>query len=126
VLLLQIKIMPRHIESSIQQACVRWFRLQYPELSRLLFAVPNGGARGKFEAVRLKAEGVVSGVSDILFLYPSGKYHCLCIEFKTKEKSSKQRESQIEWQKDVESVGNMYVICRSFEQFRTIIETYLQ
>ena len=29
---------------------------------------------------RLKAEGVVAGVSDLLLLVPRGKYHGLCIE----------------------------------------------
>ena len=30
-------------EAQLQTTCVRWFRLQYPEYARLLFAVPNGG-----------------------------------------------------------------------------------
>ena len=34
-----------HEESRIQQGCVRWFRYQFPNLARLLFAVPNGGRR---------------------------------------------------------------------------------
>ena len=34
---------PRHEESQLQRICVKWFRLQYPELAILLFAVPNGG-----------------------------------------------------------------------------------
>ena len=34
---------PSHEESQLQRICVKWFRLQYPELAVLLFAVPNGG-----------------------------------------------------------------------------------
>lgn len=41
---------PRHIESHIQRNCLTWFRLQYPELRLVLFAIPNGGARNKREA----------------------------------------------------------------------------
>jgi len=37
----------RHIESQIQKDCVTWFRLQYPKIGRLLFAVPNGGEERK-------------------------------------------------------------------------------
>lgn len=53
----------RHIESQIQQSCVKWFRLQFPEIGLLLFAVPNGGARNKREAGILKGEGVTAGGS---------------------------------------------------------------
>lgn len=42
--------MRSHEESRIQQACVRWFRMQYPRFARLLIAVPNGGGRSKIEA----------------------------------------------------------------------------
>lgn len=76
----------RHIESQIQQSCVKWFRLQFPEIGLLLFAVPNGGARNKREAGILKGEGVTAGVVDMILLKPSGGFASLCIEFKTEEK----------------------------------------
>lgn len=82
----------RHIESQIQQSCVKWFRLQFPEIGLLLFAVPNGGARNKREAGILKGEGVTAGVADMILLKPSGGFASLCIEFKTEEKGSTQRE----------------------------------
>ena len=53
----------RHIESQIQKDCVTWFRLQYPKIGRLLFAVPNGGARNAKEAAIMKGEGVTAGVA---------------------------------------------------------------
>ena len=69
----------RHNESRIQTACVKWFRLQYPHFALNLFAVPNGGQRGKFEAKIMKGEGVTAGVADLLLLLPSKGYHGLCI-----------------------------------------------
>ena len=63
----------RHIESQIQQSCVKWFRLQFPEIGLLLFAVPNGGARNKREAGILKGEGVTAGVADMI-LIPSSLF----------------------------------------------------
>ena len=42
---------------------VRWFRQTWPSV--LIHAIPNGGARSKATAGRLKAEGVVSGVPDL-------------------------------------------------------------
>ena len=67
---LQIQTRMKHEESHIQRNCVKWFRLAYPKLARLLFAVPNGGKRGIREAAIMKAEGVVAGVADLLLLIP--------------------------------------------------------
>ena len=48
----------QNIESKIQQACVRWFRLQYPKYAGNLFSVPNGGYRNavRFQKA-VEAEG---------------------------------------------------------------------
>lgn len=39
----------RHIESQIQQSCVKWFRLQFPEIGLLLLQYPTAerGTNGK-------------------------------------------------------------------------------
>lgn len=115
----------RHIESQIQKNCVTWFRLQYPKIGRLLFAVPNGGARSAREAAIMKGEGVTAGVADLILLYPSGGYHSLCIEFKTTSKSSRQTPMQKDWQALAEANGNRYVVCRSLEEFIEIVQKYL-
>lgn len=114
----------RHIESIIQQNCVKWFRLQYPKLELLLFAVPNGGARRRIEGAIMKAEGVTKGVSDLLLLFPAKHYHGLCIEMKTEK--GKQQPSQKIWQRAVEDAAYKYVICRSFEEFVEQINAYLR
>lgn len=114
----------KHEESHIQRNCVKWFRLAYPKLSRLLFAVPNGGKRGIVEASIMKAEGVVSGVADLLLLVPKGNHNALAIEMKTSK--GKQNENQKLWQNDFEQMGGKYVICRCFDEFRNEIERYLE
>ncbi len=113
-------------ESRIQQMCVGWFRMQYPQIANLLFSVPNGGSRILREAVTLKKEGVVAGVSDLILLFPSMGYHGLCIEMKTDEKTSRQSKSQKEWQQLVESAGYKYIICRNFDDFESEIKIYLE
>lgn len=50
-----ILIMTRHVESHMQRMCVHWFRLQYPTVGKLLFAVPNGGARLRSEAAIMRS-----------------------------------------------------------------------
>jgi len=118
--------MPRHLESRLQIACKRWFDLQYPKIARLCFSVPNGGFRSAVEAQFLKAEGSTAGVSDMIMLIGSaaGKYSSLCIEFKAG--TGKQTELQRTWQQLAEQHGNKYVVCRSFDEFRNEIETYLK
>ena len=110
-------------EAQLQSACVTWFRYQYPKLSLLLVAVPNGGSRNKIEAANLKRQGVVSGVADLILFIPNNTYSGLCIEMKYG--NGKQSDNQSEWQKAVESQNYKYIICRSFDKFKTEIENYL-
>ena len=49
-----------HVEQSM---LVQWFRRSYPNV--LIFAIPNGGARSKATAGKLKVEGVVPGIPDL-------------------------------------------------------------
>lgn len=127
-----------HKESRLQESCVMWFRLQYPELALLLFAVPNGGKRthrtvvrnGKVytyspEALQMRKEGVTAGVADMILLMPAKGYASLCIEMKTTDKASRQRECQKEWQTAVEKAGNKYVVCRTIEEFMATVKDYL-
>ena len=113
----------RNVESKIQIACVNWFRYQYPQYKKLLFSVPNGGARNNITGAILKAEGALAGVSDLILLKSYGCYSSLCIEMK--QPNGRQQDSQKEWQKAVESVGNKYVVCRSLEEFIEVVNDYL-
>ena len=113
----------KHEESKLQIMCVKWFRFNYPKYARLLFAVPNGGRRSLITAKILKAEGVLSGVADLVLLKPTEKYHGLCIEMKIKP--NKQSAFQKDWQKDIEENGFKYVVCYSFEDFEAKIKEYL-
>ena len=113
----------RDNEHQIQSCCVTWFRYQWPQFARLLFAVPNGGARSKAQAGKLKAEGVVAGVSDLLLLVARKGYHGLCIEMK--DAKGRQRDTQKDWQKAVEEQGYKYVLCRSYDDFVKEVNDYL-
>lgn len=110
-------------EDLLQSECVRWFSYQYPKLKKLLFHVPNGGKRNKVTAQIFKAMGVVPGVADLILLTPRKGFGALCIEMKTP--SGEQSPSQEEWEKEVTAAGNMYVLCRSFDEFEKTIKNYL-
>jgi VRR-NUC domain protein len=103
-------------ESVLQTACVKWFRLQYPDL--IIYAVPNGGSRNVREAQRLKAEGVLAGVADLVVLLPQGK--SLYIEMKVK--GNRQTENQKAFQDKAITLGHPYTVCYSFEEFKEVIE----
>lgn len=124
-------------ESYTQQACVTWFNAQYPSLSGLLFSVPNDGKRTMksirtsigYKTIcvggsRKKAEGMVSGVSDLILLVPRGGYGALCLEAKTEK--GRQSKTQKEWQRKAELAGNKYVIFRDVETFSTEVKNYLK
>lgn len=104
---------------------MEWFRLQYPNYKNLLFAIPNGGKRHKSVAVKLKAEGVVRGVPDLFLAVGRGDmYHGLFIEMKVGR--NKPSEDQKEQMERLKKQGYGCVVCYSFEQFQTIIKSYLR
>lgn len=114
----------RDIEHKIQCACVQWFRYYQPKMAGLLFAIPNGGAREAVTGRKLKDESVMAGVADLMLAVASGEWHGLFIEMKTR--SGSQRETQKEFQRNVEAQGYKYIICRSIEDFIFSVSEYLK
>ena len=113
----------RQRESDLQIACVRWFRYAYPQYGDLLFSVPNGGKRHPKTARRLKQEGVVAGVSDLILLLPNSEHHALCIEMKYGK--GRQTDLQKAWMRQVRSAGYKYVVCNSFDMFEALVTDYI-
>lgn len=66
-----------HVE---QAKLVGMIRASFP--GALVFAVPNGGLRDRRVAARLKAEGVLAGVPDLVVAEPRGRWHGLFVEVK--------------------------------------------
>ena len=90
---------PHDEEHRLQVACVRWFKYQYPNIAHALFAVPNGGRRDVTTGAKLKAEGALAGVSDLILLKSNDKYGALLIEMKTPK--GKQSQYQKQWEIDI-------------------------
>ena len=68
------------LESTEQQDFVGWVKHLHPGI--MVFAIPNGGARDKRTAARLKLEGVLPGVPDLMIPEPRRHWHGLFIEMK--------------------------------------------
>jgi hypothetical protein len=75
----------RDIEHNIAVAFMTWWSYAHKGFGvddRLLFAIPNGGARHIWVAKKLKAEGVRAGVSDYFLAVPVLENHGLFLELK--------------------------------------------
>jgi hypothetical protein len=62
--------------------------------------------------MKLKATGLVSGVSDLIIIQPN---RCVFVELKIDK--GKQSDKQIDFQKKVELLGFEYYIIRSLDEF---------
>ena len=111
-------------ERQIQIQCVSWFRMRYPEASGVFFSVPNGGIRNAWTAKNLRDEGALSGVADLILLVPKKGYASLCIEMK--KAGGRVSDSQKAFKKAAEGFKNKYVVCYSFEEFKAVVEDYLE
>jgi len=83
----------------------------------LIFSVPNGGYRNKIEAMKMKATGLVAGVSDLIIVQPN---RILFVELK--KQNGIQSKEQKEFQRKINILGFEYHIVRSKEEFIQIIE----
>jgi hypothetical protein len=122
-------------EHQEQAALIDWAKLyepQYPELG-LLFAVPNGaklpyikGANGKRyspEAMKLKAEGLRSGVPDLVLPCARNGWHGLFIELKYRDNTPSV--FQASWLDRLTEQGYLAVACWGWTEARDVIVEYL-
>jgi hypothetical protein len=110
------------MESKLQISCVTWFRFAHPTLT--IFAIPNGGQRNVITASILKAEGCLSGVSDLFLLKGNSEYNGLFIEMKFGKNGLSA--NQISFFAAAESEKYKCVVCKSFDEFQQIITDYLK
>jgi hypothetical protein len=112
-------------EHQIQKSLIRWanvMKLNHPELE-LLFAVPNGGWRGKASAGKIKAEGAKAGVPDLFLAYPAHGYSGMFIEMKTEK--GRLSELQKVWIDRLSSVGYLCVVAYGLDEAIESLEKYL-
>ena len=119
--------LPVPSESVEQQCLFQWAEMQMgamPEL-RLLYHVPNGGRRSKAEAGRFKAEGVKSGVPDVVLPVPRAGWHGLYIELK-RVRGGKVSVSQTQWIRALQQQGYKAEVCMGWEAAAEAIKEYLK
>ena len=94
-------VLSEHVE---QREFVRWFRQTHPTVR--ILAIPNGSQRSRTTGAKLKAEGVVAGVPDLLV--PAWS---LWIEMKRTKGGSVSAE-QKNWIEYLASVGHRVIVAR--------------
>lgn len=110
-----------------QTALFKWIDLQYPQESKLIYHVPNGGHRHKATAGKLKGQGVRAGMPDINVDIARGGYFGLRIEFKATPPhdaavSPKQRDAlQLLTER-----GYLAIICRGAHDAQEQIRAYFR
>lgn len=101
-----------------------WERTQWHKQGIVMAAIPNGGLRNVITAKRLKAEGVIAGMPDILLCAARGGYHGLFIEMK-RTKGGKLSEAQRSLHGSLRWAGYAVNVCKGFDYARQIVEMYL-
>jgi hypothetical protein len=89
-----------------------------------LFAIPNGGKRNIRVAKKLKAEGVRSGVSDLMIPLPVNGFHGAFIEVKTLKGTTSP--NQKEFLKVMESRGYFTRVTKGLDETWDVIEKYIE
>jgi hypothetical protein len=110
-------------EHNAQRLLIAWFRANYPDLATLFFAIPNGGLRNPVTGKRLKDEGALAGVPDLLLAIPRGPWHGLFLELKTRH--GRVQPAQRAMLAALSGQGYRAVACHGWEAARDAIQEYL-
>lgn len=118
----------RAIPSEHQIQCafivqIRFLQLRHVELGTL-FSVPNAAKRSFKLAAMLKAEGMISGVPDIVLPVARQGFHGLMIEFK-KPKTGKLSEAQKCYIDLIVKEGWLVVVMTDAEAAIKAVKNYL-
>ena len=106
-------------EEILQAECYKWFHNAYPASRRMLFHVDNN-SYNKVIGARKKALGVVKGVSDLIFIVENAVFF-----LELKVDGNTQSDEQIDFMDKVMERNHEYVVIRSFDQFKSLINSIL-
>lgn len=123
-------------EHTDQAAFVQYVLLTYrnrPDFTRsLFFAVPNGAwLGGKAPAVmnKMKQEGFLPGVADLLYLQPRGGHIFLAIEMKTMERRNQKNggmsDDQTIFQAIALAAGALAITCYGPDEAMRVFDDYM-
>ena len=108
-------------EHDHQRIVISTIRRDYPDL--LIFAVPNIGTASPQRGARMKAEGVLAGIPDLMIARAAQGFHGLFVEMKTLTGSaSKEQKSVIA---KLQAEGYRCEVCKGYAAALEAIRGYL-
>ena len=120
------QIVPTEHEEQVQ--LVSWCMLMADRTGNreydMIFAIPNGGARQKATAGKLKAEGVKPGVPDLMLPVRRGEYAGLFLEMKRRKGGTVSAE-QKGWMTALTAQGYKCLVCRGADEGKAAIQNYM-
>ncbi len=123
VLMIQCRVFNMARSESVEQAIVvARARNNYPDL--LIYAIPNGGPRDMKTAVRLKSEGVLAGMPDIVIARKRREYGALYIEMKHQKQGALSK-SQKDVHEALRREGYRVETCHGADAAWQTIQEYL-
>lgn len=113
-----------HSEFQTQASIVNYIKLM-AVCEMVCFAVPNGELRNKRTAAKLKASGVLPGVSDLILIRQAPwsfdrQPQVLCLEIKSRK--GRLSEHQERFRDIVGPLGCEYAVAHSMDEAITILE----
>lgn len=115
-------------ESKLQEACITWFRYNYPKLKLCLFAVPNalyiyGVSKEKLRnaGVKQKREGLIAGIPDLV-LVNNGKVYGIEMKLPYNKLQPVQEEVHKAWKEQ----GIEVYVVRTKEEFQELIKSIVK
>ena len=93
----------------------------------LFWATPNGASlSGRGKAMnKLKAEGFLPGVSDLIIFESRGGYSCMFLEMKKSDGGNGASENQLWFIREVEKRGAFGIVCNGADEAKQSIDDYL-
>jgi hypothetical protein len=118
-------------ETKEQITIVQWYRAQYPQYALSLRVSQSGGYKGKgrqgaIRMAQIKAQGGVTGESDIAILLKRGDFGCLLIEYKADESVKGATSAQLEYIRYHNSIGNCACVAKGMDMCMAAIKQYME
>lgn len=119
------KLADQRLEHMLQQDCAQWLKktLYNAGLPQVFYHVANERKATAAQHGRLKLQGVLKGVSDVVLPLKSGEYCGVYCELKTKTGSPSQ--DQKDFLTAVASEGYLAIIVNDIETFKEVFTYYI-
>lgn len=116
-------VVKRHTESNEQIAAMDWLRAQHPDIALHTLHIGNERKASYYAGYIMKRMGVLKGASDLFMAWPSGGFHGLFIEVKSKiGRPSAEQKAFLQRMRDV---GYKAEICYGAEEVISTMKEYI-